>query len=80
MGRIAGSYGVRGWVKVAPGGGAAQGLADAKEWWIGDKPYKVVAKPLEGRIHFGKDEDEATPAVQEGRPAAPSSAAAREGH
>jgi 16S rRNA processing protein RimM len=44
MGRIAGSYGVRGWVKVAPGGGAAQGLADAKEWWIGDKPYKVVAK------------------------------------
>ena len=44
MGRVAGSYGVRGWVKVAPGGGAAQGLAEAKGWWIGDKPYKVVAK------------------------------------
>ena len=44
MGRIAGSYGVRGWVKVAPGGGASQGLAEAKEWWIGDKAYKVVAK------------------------------------
>lgn len=44
MGRIAGSYGLRGWVKVAPGGGAAKGLADAKEWWIGDKAYKVVAK------------------------------------
>ena len=44
MGRVAGSYGVRGWVKVAPGGGAAEGLAAAKEWWIGDKAYKVVAK------------------------------------
>src|SRR4051812_3732642 len=44
MGRIAGSYGVRGWVKVAPGGGASQGLVEAKEWWIGDKAYKVVAK------------------------------------
>jgi 16S rRNA processing protein RimM len=44
MGRVAGSYGLRGWVKVAPGGGAGQGLADAKEWWIGEKPYKVVAK------------------------------------
>jgi 16S rRNA processing protein RimM len=44
MGHVAGSYGVRGWVKVAPGGGASQALADATEWWIGDKPYKVVAK------------------------------------
>ena len=44
MGHVAGSYGLRGWVKVAPGGGASQGLADAKEWWIGDKAYKVVAK------------------------------------
>jgi 16S rRNA processing protein RimM len=44
MGRVAGSYGVRGWVKVAPGGGAASALADAKEWWIGGKAYKVAAK------------------------------------
>jgi len=44
MGRVAGSYGVRGWVKVVPGGGAAEGLAAAREWWIGDKCYKVVAK------------------------------------
>ena len=44
MGRVIGSYGVRGWVKVVPGGGAAEGLADAKDWWIGDKPYRVVAK------------------------------------
>ena len=34
-----------------------------------EAPYKVVAKPLEGRIHFGRDEDERVPAVQEARPA-----------
>ena len=44
MGRVAGSYGVRGGVKVAPEGGAAQGLAAATEWWVGGKPYKVVAR------------------------------------
>jgi len=44
MGRIAGSYGVRGWVKVVPGGGAAEGLAGTKEWWIGGKAYKATAK------------------------------------
>ena len=44
MGRVAGSYGLRGSVKVAPGGGAAEGLAAAKEWWIGDKAFKVIAK------------------------------------
>jgi 16S rRNA processing protein RimM len=44
MGHVAGSYGLRGWVKVAPGGGAAEGLAKAREWWVGDKAYKVVAK------------------------------------
>jgi len=26
-----------------------------------EAPYKVVAKPLEGRIHFGKDEEAAVP-------------------
>jgi 16S rRNA processing protein RimM len=44
MGRVAGPYGVRGWVKVAPGGGAAESLAQAKEWWIGDRVYEVAAK------------------------------------
>ena len=43
-----------------------------------EAPYKVVAKPLEGRIHFGKDEDEPTPAVQQNRPAAPHGAVAHE--
>lgn len=45
MGRVAGSYGVRGWVKVMPDGGAAAGLAQATQWWIGGRPHKVVARP-----------------------------------
>ena len=44
MGRVAGSYGVRGWLKVAPEGGAAEGLAAATEWFIGGTPHKVVAR------------------------------------
>jgi UDP-glucose 4-epimerase len=45
-----------------------------------EAPYKVVAKPLEGRIHFGKDEDTtAAPAVHPARPAAAHSATATEG-
>ena len=41
MGRVAGAYGVRGWVKVAPGGGAQAGLAAASQWWIGGRAYEV---------------------------------------
>jgi 16S rRNA processing protein RimM len=47
MGRVAGSYGVRGWIKVIPGGGVAPALAAAKEWWIGERPYVVA----EARVH-----------------------------
>jgi UDP-N-acetylglucosamine:LPS N-acetylglucosamine transferase len=44
-----------------------------------EAPYKVVAKPLEGRIHFGRDEDAvAAPVAQEARPAGAPSAAAHE--
>src|SRR5919201_677252 len=48
MGRVAGSYGVRGWVKVAPAGGVAQSLAAAREWWIDGEPYAVAAAKLHG--------------------------------
>ncbi len=44
MGRVVGSYGVRGWVKVVPGGGVTQSLADATSWWIGEQLYQVEAK------------------------------------
>ena len=34
-----------------------------------EAPYKVIAKPLEGRIHIGKDNDETTPGVSNAAPA-----------
>jgi 16S rRNA processing protein RimM len=49
MGRVAGSYGVRGWMKVAPGGGALEALAAAREWWIGASAYRVD----EAKAHSG---------------------------
>ena len=47
MGRVAGSYGVRGWVKVAPDDAAGEGLAGAKEWWVGAEAYAVSG----ARVH-----------------------------
>jgi 16S rRNA processing protein RimM len=47
LGRIAGSYGVRGWVKVAPQKGVAEALVAAKEWWLGDKACGVE----EAKVH-----------------------------
>ena len=44
-----------------------------------EAPYKVVAKPLEGRIHFGKDEDTSAAAVHEARPTAAHRPVASEG-
>jgi len=42
MGRVAGSYGVRGWVKAVPQAGVQDSLAQAAEWWIGDERRRVV--------------------------------------
>ena len=53
MGRVAGSYGVRGWVKVAPDDGAEQGLAGAKEWWIGADAYRVSAAKIHSATVLG---------------------------
>jgi 16S rRNA processing protein RimM len=47
LGRIAGSYGVRGWVKVAPQKGVAEALVAAKEWWLGGKACRVE----EAKVH-----------------------------
>jgi 16S rRNA processing protein RimM len=54
MGRVAGSYGVRGWVKVAPEDQAEEGLAGAKEWWIGADPYRVSVARVHGATVVGK--------------------------
>ena len=48
MGRVAGSYGVRGWLKVMPSRGGAPGLAATPEWWIGDQPYRVEEAKVHG--------------------------------
>ncbi len=47
MGRVAGSYGIRGWMKVVPGGGVLETLAGTKEWWIGSRAYRVA----EAKVH-----------------------------
>ena len=54
MGRVAGSYGVRGWVKVAPDGGSEESLALAKEWWIGADAYGVSGAKVHGATVVGK--------------------------
>jgi 16S rRNA processing protein RimM len=54
MGRVAGSYGVRGWVKVAPEDQAKEGLAGAKQWWIGAAAYRVSGARVHGATVVGK--------------------------
>jgi len=41
MGRVAGAYGVRGWVKAVPQAGVQESLAKAAAWWIGDECRRV---------------------------------------
>ena len=47
MGRVAGSYGVRGWVKVAPQAGVQESLAAAAQWWLDAEPRRVE----QARVH-----------------------------
>ena len=47
MGRVAGSYGVRGWIKVVAGGGVLDALPEVKRWWIGGRVYRVA----EAKVH-----------------------------
>lgn len=54
MGRVAGSYGVRGWMKVAPDGGSQAGLAGTGEWWIDGVPYEVSGARVHGATVIGK--------------------------
>jgi 16S rRNA processing protein RimM len=54
MGRVAGSYGVHGWVKVAPGGGVLEVLAGVKDWWIGEQLYSVAAARIHGATVVAK--------------------------
>ena len=47
LGRVAGAYGVRGWVKVAPQRGAADSLVAARDWWLGEAARRVE----QARVH-----------------------------
>jgi 16S rRNA processing protein RimM len=54
MGRVAGAYGVRGWLKVAPGGGVRDALAGVPEWWIGGRVYAVGEAKVHGAAVIAK--------------------------
>ena len=47
---MAGSYGVRGWVKVAPQRGVAEALVAAGEWWLGADLRQVE----QAKVHSAK--------------------------
>ena len=47
MGRVAGAYGVRGWIKIVPGGGVLDTLPEVGKWWLGEQAYVVS----EARVH-----------------------------
>jgi 16S rRNA processing protein RimM len=54
MGRVAGSYGVRGWVKVAPQAGMQETLAGARQWWLDADAFEVGAARIHGATVVGK--------------------------
>jgi len=54
MGRVAGSFGVRGWLKVVPGGGGAEALAASGEWWLGGAAFRVEQAKLHGATVLAK--------------------------
>jgi 16S rRNA processing protein RimM len=49
MGRVAGSYGTRGWIRVRPYSAEPEALAGHRQWRIGEADYGVE----ETRLHSG---------------------------
>lgn len=49
MGRVAGSYGVRGWIRVRPYSAEPEALAAHRQWRIGEEDYGVE----ETKLHSG---------------------------
>lgn len=54
MGRVAGAYGVRGWLKLLPQGGVRKTLGQSAEWWIGGRAYPVLEARVHGAAVVGK--------------------------
>ncbi|MFO7189891.1 MAG: ribosome maturation factor RimM [Pseudomonadota bacterium] len=51
MGRVAGAYGVRGWIKVQPYTESVQNLAEYGRWWIGSAGNWQEWKVLQAKVH-----------------------------
>jgi len=49
MGRVAGSYGVHGWIRVRPYSAEPEALAAHRQWRIGDEDYAVE----DTKLHSG---------------------------
>lgn len=50
LGRVAGVYGIKGWVKVVSFSRPAENILDYRRWWIA-KGEGFEARLLEGRVH-----------------------------
>lgn len=50
LGRVAGVYGVKGWIKVVSSTRPAENILDYRRWWIA-KGNGFEAQLLEGRVH-----------------------------
>ena len=48
MGRVTGSYGILGWVRVMPYGDDRAGLTDHATWWVGGSEYRVEDAKVHG--------------------------------
>ena len=54
MGRVAGAYGVRGWLKLSPQHGVREALARSAEWWIDGRAYPVLQARVHGAAVVGR--------------------------
>lgn len=61
MGRVAGPYGIRGWLRVVPYSDQRDALVGLSEWWVGDEPHRVEGAKLHGAVVVAKLEGLQTP-------------------
>ena len=54
MGRVAGPYGIRGWLRVVPYSDERDALVGHGEWWVGDEPRRVEDAKLHGAVVVAK--------------------------
>lgn len=61
MGRVAGPYGVRGWLRVVPYSDERDALVGHGEWWVGDELRRVEDAKQHGAAVVAKLEGVETP-------------------